>query len=301
VPFLLSNGTPASDSRADPEIAATSEVTVMDVSRVSRRTVVGCLVSLLWLGPAPASALTLAELTCQETIGTASLRFAKRVHLAELHCENATASGRTCDTAGRDAVIGDAAHKLGDRLATRCADVQLEQLGFPGTCTDANGAPFTEPELAVCMRDSHQSGVVTAVGVEYPPRPAALDGDPLQCQRKIGNAAARFLKQKLKYRQRCRDGQLRGSVGASVNCRNEIPPGGPGTGDAITDERIAGAMAKLDDQVGNACQGVTLEDLGFPGSCADADGPPFSVADLQRCLEDTHEQIADAMFAVEYP
>src|SRR5207253_1804345 len=84
-----------------------------------------------WALPASARALTLAELTCQQAIGTASLRFTKRVHLSELKCENADASGRTCDTATRDQTIADATQKLSVRLAARCADVQLEHLGFP--------------------------------------------------------------------------------------------------------------------------------------------------------------------------
>jgi hypothetical protein len=249
----------------------------------------------------PAGALT-SEIVCQQTIGTSALRFAKRVHLAELHCEDAEASGGTCDQTERDASIADAALKLATHLGNKCGDpIQLETLGFPGLCADANGSPFTSDELDACLETSHEGRIVGAVAIEYPPHPGVLSKSASDCQRKIGNAGLRFIKQKLKYRQRCRNGQLRATIGPGVDCAAEIPPAGPGTGDADTDARIASALAKLTQQLANACEGLALEDVGFPGECVDPDGPPFSLADLEQCIATTHEGIVDELFAYEYP
>jgi hypothetical protein len=242
-----------------------------------------------------------APLTCQQAIGTSALRFAKRVHLAELHCAGAFVSGGTCNFVERAASIAGATQKLDVRLHAKCAaPLALEPLGFPGTCPDDDGPPFTVDDLFDCIEGTHFDRVTAMASFEFP-NPAALDGDEANCQRQIGAGGARYIKQRLKFRQRCLIGQLRGSISPAVDCRAQLPPEGPGTGDVKTDKAINDASAKLAGQLINGCTGIALEDVGFPGNCPDFDGPPFTLADLHLCIVPSHAAAVDEMAGFEYP
>ncbi len=248
-----------------------------------------------------ARALTNTELKCQQTIGKEGAKYAKRREKALRGCAYAQARGDACDTAKRDKQIASAEAKLGQRLEQKCGDVALENLGFPGACSDGNGPPFAAQDLVACIRDSHLARVDMAVATEYPATHGTLDGAEINCQKTIGVEGERFIAAKLKYRAKCLDDQLKGKLDAAVNCRAQVPPNGAGTGDPKTDSRITKAVTKLRTKIDRKCSGVSLEDLGFPNMCDDPDGPPFSASNLEDCIEDTHEQKADEMVGFEYP
>lgn len=255
--------------------------------------------------PAPLGAaeptLPIPVLVCQQTIGNEARRFVTRVHGAERRCGDDRARGLACDAARRDDAVATAQLKLGRLYAARCGAIALGDLGFPARCDDPDGAPFTVGELHACVDGSHRAGVATAIAAAYPESGAPLAGAALACQRALGVAAERFLAQRLRARQSCRNDQLSGAVAAAVACDAEAPPAGPGTGHRPTDRRLAVAAERLATQLARRCETVALAELGFPGACSDPDGPPFSLADLSTCLRDGHRAVADALFALEYP
>ncbi len=272
---------------------------------VHRVGIVGAIVAALCLGALPADAqepLSAVEIKCQQTIGKEAARYAKLRHKALRACADARATGRPCDGARRDRQIAGAEARLAQKLGTRCgAPITLERLGFPGVCPDPGGPPFSADDLLACVRDSHAARVDDAIATEYPTSPGALGAEAQSCQKRIGVAGEKFIAAKLKYRQRCRELQLRSKLAPSVNCRAEVPPNGPGTGNAGTDARLGKAIVKVRDQIGAKCSSVALEELGFPGSCPDPDGAPFSAANLQDCIESVDELDADEMLDLQYP
>ena len=256
--------------------------------------------AVVMLATRDGSALTVPELLCQQSIGKEALRFVQHVQKAERRCADADAIGQTCDEAKRDADVAAALEKLVQRLAGRCDGIALEQLGFPASCDDADGSPFTTADLAACIDSSHRALIAGALAVAYPGAPATLAGDDARCQRAIGVAATRLVEKRLRARQSCSNDQLSGRIALSVDCRADPAPQGPGTGHAKTDRRLLTAAAHADVVIARGCAGVALEDLGFPGLCADPGGAPFTVGDLQGCVRDDASQRADELLDIEY-
>lgn len=252
--------------------------------------------------PSVAAAATSQELACQSAIGKESTRFVKLVHQAYRRCEDAHAATTTCDQSQRTDLLAKGAGRLFDKLTRRCgAPLALGDLGFPGACSDPSGPPFTATDLVSCIDGSHRPRVIAAVGTDYPGSPTPLSGEELSCQRAIGTATERFLVSALKARQRCLDHQLGGKISPGVACRAALPPSGPGTGDVKTDRRLAKMTTKLEAQLTNACGTVALEHLGFPGACGDANGAPFTAADLVSCAREVYRLGTFDMIEFEYP
>ncbi len=245
--------------------------------------------------PQVARALTASETKCQEAIGSEGARFAEQKHDAIVHCENQVAQGGSCNTSKRDQTIARAASRLSRQLGTKCKSVTLENLGFPGSCSDPDAGTFSVDNLVACITDSSELLVDQAVAVEYPDLHALSDG-AAQCQSEIGSEAQNFVSRVLRARDRCLELQLKGRLSNSVDCRASVPPG---TGDAGTDHRISQAVARLTDQLRRACTGITLEDLGFPGLCPSAN--PFTLDDLDACILGTHAAGIAALQAITYP
>ncbi len=244
-----------------------------------------------------ARALSRDEANCQDAIGGESGRFAERKQEAISRCNNDVTQGRSCNTSLRDSQIARAEDRLARQLDLKCKNVTLENLGFPGACIDPDGAPFSLDNLKTCIHDAVEARVDSAVSVEYP-NPQALDDGSARCQSEIGREGETFISRKLRARNRCLQLQVEGRLSSSVDCRAEVPPG---TGDARTDRDITKAITRLNDQLLRACDDVALDALGFPGSCSDLTGPPFSVEDLQSCIFTTHEQLTDQIIAFTYP
>jgi cysteine-rich repeat protein len=122
-----------------------------------------------------------------------------------------------------------------------------------------------------------------------------LPEDLLQCQLIIGKAGKTFLKQTLAAHQACIKRQLNGTLSLATNCR------GASTGDATTDAALTAAKDRLKTSLKDACQGVVLEGLGFPKQCADSNGPPFTLGELQQCIRKSHLKKAIEMLDTEFP
>lgn len=244
-----------------------------------------------------AQALDRDQRECQKSIGTTVRRFGAAKLDALVDCNLAVVAGGACDTARRDDVIARAASRLGNALERECRDVVLETLGFPGGCTDGTGAPFSAADLRTCLLDAVEARVDTVIALEFPAA-GAQTGAAARCQSAIGRRGERFLQGKLRARARCLDLQRTGALPPSVDCRAEVPPG---TGDDPTDEAITKLQNGLATELGRRCSDAALATLGFPGTCPDATGGAFTVADLTTCIRDTHEAAADAILALAFP
>ena len=121
-----------------------------------------------------------------------------------------------------------------------------------------------------------------------------LPPDLLLCQQAIGLAGRTFIDQTLAARQGCRDRQLSGDLSLALDCHASP------TTDQETDTALSEAKKTLRKALRQACKKIPLEALGFPGRCSDPEGPPFSLANLQRCIKKTHTDEVEQILNREY-
>jgi hypothetical protein len=88
---------------------------------------------------------------------------------------------------------------------------------------------------------------------------------------------------------------MRGTLSLTVDCRF-VP-----SGDRKTDNAIIVAKIVLAKRINEVCKTIKLEALGFPGHCLDADGFPFTVKNLQDCLEDSAFTGAEDLLDLAFP
>ncbi len=227
---------------------------------------------------------------CAAAIDRAGLRFESRIHKALAACETREASGRECDAESRDRALDRADSALDSRLASACSESDLVALEFPGSCEDADGAPFDASDLADCIRETHRAAIDAAIDVEFPGATEDLSGPEAACQKSIGRAALTFVRDDLAARQRC----LRED--AEADCNDE----GASTGSTDIGASLGDAQTELASTIEEDCAGAALGKLGFPGN-RDGGTAGFETDDLSGCLITTHDADARAMLAAEHP
>jgi hypothetical protein len=52
-------------------------------------------------------------------------------------------------------------------LTQPCQNKTLEDLGFPGNCTDSDGSPFTIADLIACIEETHSALTLELIEIEY--------------------------------------------------------------------------------------------------------------------------------------
>jgi cysteine-rich repeat protein len=118
----------------------------------------------------------------------------------------------------------------------------------------------------------------------------------LKCLTKVASAAALYANGVVKARQACLLGQLKAAVPIDgVDCRAAA------TGNAKTDAKLASLRSGLTRSLASGCTGIVLEALGLPGDCVDPGGPPFTVAELDACIAETHASRAGEMVDLQLP
>lgn len=123
--------------------------------------------------PGPASPLEGDEAGCQKKLSRASQTFLKSDLGARQRCIKEIAepqcfaeSSSTGDTA-TDATLAEAETELTETIDKSCADVALENLGFPGDCDGAGGA-FDADDLARCLVQTHDAIARAMLETEHP-------------------------------------------------------------------------------------------------------------------------------------
>ncbi len=124
--------------------------------------------------------------------------------------------------------------------------------------------------------------LVAAITSVTSPRAAnALTPQEIACGDAVLESSQDFVSDKLK---------------ALVDCHN----GHGGCNEAKRDRQITKATARLTRALNRVCRGVTLENLGFPGSCP-ASGGAFTTDELGACLATELESFVDAAIALAIP
>lgn len=259
------------------------------------------LVQLSSLGLA-AAALAVPDdaLRCQLAIGEAGRAYAVATLRTLVACNNDSAAGRSCNAARRDRVVARAARALVTTTAKACRSVALATLHFPGGCPDATQGSFVVGDLHRCLGTLLASFAGHALVFDYPDL-QTFSGEERRCQRGLARAAGAFLATDLRIRTRCLDARLRGSLPESVDCVAEVPPYGPGTGDATTDAAVTQTTVRLTSRLSEACVGADLARLGFPGRCLDVVSGEPSLTNVESCVRATHAYVARLMLSIEYP
>jgi Big-like domain-containing protein len=246
-----------------------------------------------------ALAVTTADLECQSVIGDAGRAFAAARLKILVACNNRVVAGGTCDATRRDRLTASASHALIRRIVGACSGAALADLGFPGSCPDANAGSFSVDDLWLCIENAHVNGADAASVIQYPQIQTLLR-DERRCQRGLGRAASAFIAENMRLRGRCLDAQLRGAIPETVHCRAEVQPYGPGTGDTRLDGALMQATARLFSRLSDACVGANVAALGFPGPCPAPLGD-LDLGDVQHCVRATHQQLCNQMLDNEYP
>ncbi len=191
--------------------------------------------------------------------------------------------------------------RIGRTFPNRCNAADLVPLGFPGSCTDLNGAPFDTRDLQACIRDEGAAIVSEVLRAAYPPGRAISSTPQRACVRGVGRKAVFMFRESLQARVRCLAREERGTLGDVVECRADIPPYGPGTGDRYTDSRIERAYTAVLAGVSGVCSGQDVSQFGYGDDCIEIDPPPFTENDLKSCVFDRNRALLPAFVELAFP
>jgi len=266
--------------------------------------------------PVPVPTLGEAEIVCQRATAIATSTYLTAVTRAREDCFDRklrsvippTIDCRASVDAGTgdpdtDRKLASARTNLSGSIRKKCRDdVDYGRLGFPGLCEDFSGPPYTEVDHVQCMLDRSNETLDELLAIRHPPFPTvSLIGEDISCQAELsGKSGSMFFKEVTRRTFDCEQKRFEAQVPASVNCRAEIDPLAPNTGDAKIDEVIVDAHDDVLRGIGNFCGRANLSRLGFPNLCPNADTSPFSVSALTECLYKTHHyplvEFVDGMF-----
>lgn len=236
--------------------------------------------------------VTTSETKCREQMANASLRYLERVLIARMRCEDRIIDGRippstNCRTGVGDAILTKALSDALDKLTNSgaaCQGVDMFDLSLPGKCPDTTGGSFTTLDLQKCILLYTNIINTELLDYYYPPFTDFIRGLEGKCMKGSAKDAARSLFRVIRARQRCLIDQEVGLVADTVDCRAEIQPYGPGTGDADVDRAIGRAYVKLLGAIPVACVNIQVDDLDYQSSCIDPTGGAFTIYDLKTCF-----------------
>ncbi len=282
-----------------------------------RAAVALCAFAVTGLAPAPAMAQSTRSERCQSRLASASRQYFNQVLGARQTCTRRQFADRIPQsvdcTAAED--IGDpttqerldkAEIRLNTHVFLACTGVDLDALGFPGRlCPEPPaGETFTEFELVDCVGKVTDETVASLLVMETPRFDTQfIPAGDLKCFNAISQRGRRMTKRELTSRQECMVGELRGLLppDASVDCRRQIPPYGPGTGDGNTDSSIISAYTNLLSTIPGACAFSNVGKIYNDGDCADHTEGKFTLFDLQMCIFNSHRMADVPLLEVSFP
>ena len=255
-----------------------------------------------------ASALTRQE-RCQANLARASRRYFTQALSARQKCfKRQFTSGipLALDCAADIDAVGDpstrdqlvkALTKLRKGIEQNCQGIDLSALGFPGRLCEEPplGQPFTEAALFRCVSTEHDNVIEVLLAIETPRLDTVFNTDAaIRCYNTISQRGRRMTKRELGARQNCMMDELRNPLPGvfPVDCREQMPPYGQGTGDESTDKIIIGAYSNLLVRIPSACAPANVEVIYAGGDCEDLTEGAFGIFDLQQCIFESH-RIAD--------
>jgi hypothetical protein len=230
--------------------------------------------------------------SCKKSLGKSHAKYAKKYAKEWARCYQKEADGLTCDSAGRDLAIADAAAGLTERVGgvkdKRCSAASLTPitLGHGPVCTGtcAELTIFNFPEIAtcsLCITDAlYGAALEAAYGFSPPALPGTAPvGDAGRCQEGIGKAAVGLAAGWNKALARCEDRNASGKNSPALDCA------------ADSDGRIAKAVAKANKRIAKCSDFTGLAGCAVSGT----------VGGTQTCVEAAIADVVDDFTGVAYP
>jgi len=248
-----------------------------------------------------------AELKCQKATLTGTVQYLKRAFAARQACFDMVEKEQLPPTVDcrapvdtgtgneeTDNALSSAEAGLAVAIQTNCQNVHLENLGFPGLCPDPYGPPYDSFDHEQCMLDRANSRIDRLLDIEHPPFPGPrlLLSQDTTCANDAAVKSSHMYSTEIEDRTvNCELKRLQYNLPQEVNCRAEIDPLAPGTGDDTVDTNIVQDHNDVLRGIANSCKLADLTLLGFPHRCPNP--PPdgsslFSIAALTECMYKTH-------------
>lgn len=249
-------------------------------------------VALPLLVPTPAEAVYVSpEERCRQELATQTRRYLERILFARIRCQNRIITGNlppgtACIDGEGDEKLQKRLRRAGDRLSNtgaKCSGVNLTLLGFPGTCEDAE-PPFDTADFIECALTQTQEITARLLEYYYPPLSDFYRGSKATCLKGSPLDAATSFRRTVRSRERCLLDQYVNLVPNDVDCRAQIQPYGPGTGDARVDRTVSRAYISLLGAIPVACRDQPMDEFNYQSMCPDETGGLFTIFDLKQCF-----------------
>ncbi|MFP6626263.1 MAG: hypothetical protein VCA74_04285, partial [Deltaproteobacteria bacterium] len=202
----------------------------------------------------------------------------------------------------------DSLNKRVDRIVgSKCVGADLLSLRYPGPCDYEPGTGiFNRFRLGQCVTSLVGDKVKELIGGQFPTPSKLLDindvaGDGRGCVADVAKHAAKMVKRELRRRQLCLYKQDEGASPGVVDwdCRADIVPYGPGTGDRRTDRGIANAYKRTMFKVLDACYASDVAAIGYD-ACTDFGQDGFDAYDLRECIFSSHRAVVGDLLMVSF-
>ncbi|HYC55405.1 MAG TPA: trypsin-like serine protease [Candidatus Binatia bacterium] len=228
-----------------------------------------------------------SEVACRKEIAKHYSRYVSRRLVLEQACLDAVGAAEQagpCPDAGTAARIAQLAAKIdADKIATRCPEHVIHNIGVDGACAGAVNAA----DVASCILSAGQAAVAEMLDVEYAdsePSGPVGDLDQQACQEGIAAAMADYTKTALKALTKC---QAQRGQQKTTSC---------------PDARALALLVTAEDEVaaaiGAACDDALVAELdlqgGFGGTCAGVTDTTTLIA----CQLNEHEAIVASLIAL---
>jgi hypothetical protein len=250
--------------------------------------------------PVPVPLLTTDELKCQKATFDAGVTYLRQVFNARQVCFDkvtrrtlpSTVDCRADVEVGTgdqttDDAITSAEAQLAVTIQNKCVGIVLETLGFPGLCPDPFGPPYDSFDHEECLIEKTNAVLDRLLAIEHPPYPGVVRPEDFNCQDALANDASDMFHKEVDARTSCEYDRFNLTIAQDVNCRKEVDPLEPSTGDNQTDNDVLFAHDDVLRGIPNDCPLADLAALGFPNRCPKSAGV-FSVAELTECMYKTH-------------
>ncbi|HYC54928.1 MAG TPA: hypothetical protein VEL28_08305 [Candidatus Binatia bacterium] len=250
------------------------------------------------------------ELACSQGLGAAGRRYIEQVLVARIRCQARAIKGlihpdTNCRTGNGDekfqAALRRAELKLSHSLPVHCAGIDLTKLEFPGICSDDNGAPFDTLDLEDCIVAEGHEIISDLLGKYYPADGDFFRGFKSICLRGVPLHAYQMFRGDIRTRSYCSISKALHLIDQDVDCRNDIPAWGPGTGSDDIDARLRRSYVQFLGGIPIECANFDIDELGYQSVCEDGTSGIFTVFDLKECIFDESRPAAQHVIDLLYP
>jgi hypothetical protein len=230
------------------------------------------------------AALSSAEATCRQRVGTEGRLLFQSVQKALAKCRGRTSKGALppmtdCAVEPKTASkISRAETKLTAKVTASCSNGVLAQLVFGGTCYGTT----TAADLASCLIDTHEEQAFALAEVVYDAS-GSLGVPQQKCQAAASKEGQKLARKRHKLIARCKDKVGRGALPSATDCGAEVAA------------NLASAAAQGAANITTRCPSSIVASLTFGAPCAGVS----TAAALTACVLGQEADRDDRLIAVE--